>query len=190
MHTFLRDLTTLAAVAAAGGVALLKAFSPSAPPVPPGVAGSTSKGAAHAPISFAALAPGEGIHVRITSQGCFHDFDNLIVFSPAAGGADLTLAQLRADIAPGASFVTPDQLSRSQLQELDVLLEYYRSPRRVPRAACMTRDRVDVTLLRAGEMVAREYFTDATCGFQAENALTFGRLLRIVRRPAVLLSQK
>lgn len=186
MHPFLRDLTTLAAVTAAGGVALLQAFSASAPPVPPRLAESIAQGAAHAPITFGALVPGEAIHVRITSQGCFHAFDNLLVFSPTADGADLTLAPLRANLASGAYFVTPDRLSGSQLQELDVLLEYYRAPRRVPRAGCTTREKVDVMLIRAGQMVAREYFTDATCGFPAENALTFARLLRIARRASVL----
>ena len=189
MHTFLRDLTTLAAVTAAGGLALLQAVSPSAPHNPPRLAESISHGAIHAPISFGALVPGEGIHVRVTSQGCFHDFDNLFVFSPAADGADLTLAALRANLAPGAYFVTPARLSRSQLRELDMLLEYYRAPRRVPRAGCTNRERVDVILFRAGQMVAREYFTDDTCGFPEGNALTFGRLLRIARRPSVVPPQ-
>lgn len=182
MHTFLRDVTTLAAVAAAGGVALLKSLPPGAAAAPPRIAEFTTK-AVHAPISFAALVPGEGIHVRIASQGCLHDFDNLFVFSPAAYGADLALAQLRANLPPNAYFVPPDRLSASQLQELDALMEYYRAPRTVRRAGCMTRDRVDVMLFRAGQMVAREYFTDDTCGFRAQNALTFARLLPIARRP-------
>ena len=171
---------------AVGGVPVIQAFSPSAPPDAPRLAESLAQGAVHAPISFGALVPGEVIHVRLTSQGCFHDFDNLFVFTPTAGGAGLTLAPLRANLASGAYFVTPDRLSGSQLQQLDVLLEYYRAPRRVPRSACTTREKVDVMLIRAGQMVAREYFTDDTCCFSAENRLSFSRLLRIARRASVL----
>ena len=185
MGDFLRHVALLAAVTAAGGVALSRASnSParaSAPSAPIVADHGWAPPAIHSPISFAALGAGELIVVRFASRGCFHDFEHDFVFAPApTGGATLTLVRRRDNLAPDISIVAPSHLSLAELRELDAQLGYLRAPR---MGGCTTSQQIDVTLYRGGDVVAKEHFVDASCGVRAPGTLTFGGLLRIVRPP-------
>ena len=175
MGEFLRNLALLAAVTAAGGVALISAVS--SPPRPPAVSfpmighHTAAPSATHSPISFAALSAGEHIHVRFASQGCFGDDEHLVLEGTKIGGAVVSRTPHRTNRS---------RLSHAELQELDLLLAYLRTPR---SSGCTTRQQIDVALYRDGVVVATEHFVDESCFGPSGSVLTLRRLLPIVRPP-------
>jgi hypothetical protein len=127
----------------------------------------------------------EQIRVRLASRGCFHDFDHEFVFTPATGGAaGLSHFSRRNNLVDGAHFVAPSHLSASALAELDALISYLRAPAPLPNGRiCRADETVELSLYRYGIEVAMERFI-GTCGSPDQEALTFGRLLRIEREIA------
>ena len=183
MGSFLRNLAVLAAVTAAGAFALMKAAGPTVSPdlsLPPlVVAHDAIPPSIHSPISFAALIGDEEIRVRYASWGCFHDVEHNLIFSASpGGGAALTHATSRGNLAPGYRFVTPPRLTPPELRQLDALLSYYRASR--SDGMCTTRESVSVALYHHGRRIAKEHYIDGTCGSGRDyDALTFGRLVSL-----------
>jgi hypothetical protein len=183
MRTFLHDLTLLAAVSAAGAFALILAVPHARPAAsradrPPHIVAAPR----HAPISFSALRSGEKIRVRFASRGCYHDFEQDFVFTPAPDG-DVALAHAvrQANLVEGWSFVTPPRLSGPHLAELDALVEYFRAPYPLPQGRhCRAQETVELVLYHGGQEIAMERF-NGTCGSPDEKALTFGRLAPLTR---------
>ena len=136
----------------------------------------------HAPISFSALGRGEEIRVHFASRGCYHDFKQDFIFSPAPDGyVALAHTVRRANLVEGWSLITPLRLSRPQLAELDALVAYFRAPYPLPNGRyCRGQETVEIALYRYGHEVAMERF-NGTCGSPDEDALTFGRLARLTR---------
>ena len=126
MRTFLHDLTLLAAVTAAAAIALIRTTPPE--PSAAGPADGPSHIASapqHAPISFSALALGEEIRVHFTSRGCYHDFEQDFVFTPAPDG-DLGLAHRvrRANLVEGWSLIAPYGVGR-ELRRTRLLRQHH-----------------------------------------------------------------
>jgi len=132
-----------------------------------------------------ALSEQEHIRVRLASRGCFHDFEHEFVFTPATGGAaGLSHSSRRENLVDGARFVAPSHLSASALAELDAVIAYFRAPAPLPNGRrCRADETVELSLFRGGLEVAMERFV-GTCGSWDDEALTFGRLLRIEREIA------
>jgi hypothetical protein len=137
-------------------------------------------------VTISNLPDGHKIHVRYSSQGCFHfntyEFDFV-------GGSVIKLNIVKVDRKWNKKQNSYDDfrhvrlgsliLSNQDVYKLDRLISYYRSK---PEGICTTSDSIDIVYYADGKQVSSESYTDASCSSsEMKNILTFNELVSRIK---------
>ena len=137
-------------------------------------------------VTISNLPNGHKIHIRYSSQGCFHfstyEFDFV-------GGPTIKLSIVKVDRKWNKKQNSYYDFRRVQLDSLilsnqdvyrlDCLISYYRSR---PEGICTTNDSIDIIYYADGKQVSSESYTDASCSTnRMKEILTFNELIERIK---------
>ena len=132
-------------------------------------------------ISFEALGAGDTLVAVHHASGCSYDVLSTLIIVPADHGARLSLADLRANLAPGWHLIAKPIITPAELAGLDRLLAAYRHGR-APEP-CRAMVGLSLSLRRGGTEILRETYHDNTCLASADASIvTLGSFLELARR--------
>ena len=134
---------------------------------------------ANAPLSFAALSPGEEVTIEYQSDGCFHHYQVRLTIQRDSSGAVVRLDSVTAPPAPGWHFDPQRKLTARQLTKLDDLLAFYRTN---TDTGCTTVDHIALTRTDVQGGVRREAYVDGSCAtYERAELLTLNQLVSVSR---------
>ena len=122
-------------------------------------------------ISFASLAPGDVLAVEIHASGCYHNDRYDLVFARDEAGSTRLSGRVTAlavppppdspdSPRPTIRELTPQAVAPAELAGLDRLLAYYRGG---PPDGCTSHIAVRLSLLRGGQVIREERYSDGSC---------------------------
>lgn len=134
--------------------------SPTAPAAQPAQPAATPHVEGDAPLSFAALSPGEEVAIEYRSDGCFHHYQVRVTIQRDSSGAVVRLDSVTAAPGSGWHFDPQRRLTAGQLAKLDDLLAFYRTN---TDTGCTTVDHITLTGTNGKGDVRREAYVDGSC---------------------------
>ena len=153
--------------------------SPTAPTAQPARPTAMPNVEGDAPLSFAALSPGEEVAIEYRSDGCFHHYQVRVTIQRDSGGAVVRLDSASPTPALGWHFDPPGRLTARQLAKLDDLLAFYRTN---TDTGCTTVDHIALTETNGQGGVRREAYVDGSCDTdERAEVLTIGELVSVSR---------